>query len=155
MSGMPKASVLPLPVGDCASTSRPASTSGMTSSWTAKADSIPRARSASVSAGSTPRSANELFMKPFVAPLGGAEWVALDSADVDRLRALVALLGVVGDLCSLVQRAVALALDGAVMDEEVLALVIRRDEAVALLIAEPLDCSGCHVSYLHGVGVLR
>ena len=35
-SGTPKASVLPEPVGDCTSTSRPASTSGTTSSWTGK-----------------------------------------------------------------------------------------------------------------------
>src|SRR5512133_2375280 len=101
---MPKASVLPLPVGGLASTSRPASTSGMTSSWTANADSIPRAASASVSTGRTPRPANELFMR---------RSVALDRANVDCLRALVALLGVVGDLRSLAQRAIAIALDGA------------------------------------------
>ena len=34
--GTPKASVLPEPVGDLASTSRPASTSAMTSSWMGK-----------------------------------------------------------------------------------------------------------------------
>ena len=36
ISGTPKASVLPEPVGDLASTSRPASTSAMTSSWMGK-----------------------------------------------------------------------------------------------------------------------
>ena len=36
MIGTPKASVLPEPVGDLASTSRPASTSAMTSAWMAK-----------------------------------------------------------------------------------------------------------------------
>src|SRR5436190_24232755 len=70
--------------------------------------------------------------------------LVLDRANVDCLRALVALLGVVGDLGPLAQRAVAVALNCTVVDEEVLALVIGRDEAVALLVTEPLDCSGCH-----------
>ena len=46
--GTPKASVLPEPVGDLVSTSRPASTSATTSCWTAKGSSMPRADRASV-----------------------------------------------------------------------------------------------------------
>src|SRR5438270_3544676 len=34
------------------------------------------------------------------------------------------------------------------MDEEVLALVVRGDESEPLVVAEPLDGSGCHVGYL-------
>ena len=41
-AGTPKASVLPEPVGDLASTSRPASTSAMTSSWMGKGVWTPR-----------------------------------------------------------------------------------------------------------------
>ena len=44
--GMPKASVLPEPVGDLASTSRPASTSPMTERWIANGSVIPSLASA-------------------------------------------------------------------------------------------------------------
>src|SRR6266480_3416189 len=64
--------------------------------------------------------------------------------DVGCPSSLVAVLGVVGDLCAVVQRAIALADDCAVMDEQVLGLVIGRDEAKALVVAEPLDGSGSH-----------
>src|SRR3954451_20219824 len=56
---MPKASVLPEPVGDLASTSRPASTSGTTSFWTGNGLAMPRASSALVTALDTPRSAKD------------------------------------------------------------------------------------------------
>src|SRR5215211_257856 len=81
--------------------------------------------------------------------------VGLDGLDVRRVRALGALLGVVGDLRALGQRLEAAALDGGVVDEEVLALVVRGDEAEALLVAEPLHGSGCHVMFLRGRCVLR
>src|SRR5262249_51850421 len=69
----------------------------------------------------------------------------LERPDVLRLRALLALLGVVRDLRALAQRAVAVSLDRAVMNEEVLATVVRCDEAEALLVGEPLHGSLCHV----------
>src|SRR5215207_8383190 len=71
--------------------------------------------------------------------------VGLEGLDVRRVRALGALLGVVGDLGALGERLEAAALDGGVVDEQVLALVVRGDEAEALLVAEPLHGSGCHL----------
>src|SRR4051794_12268215 len=71
---------------------------------------------------------------------------ALEERDVDGLRALVARLGVIRDLRALGEGAEAVRVDAGVVDEEVLAPVVRRDEAEALLVAEPLDGSGCHVS---------
>src|SRR6266540_3856870 len=66
-------------------------------------------------------------------------------ADAARLRTLRPLLHLVLDLRALGEALVALALDRAVVDEHVLARVIRRDEAVALVVAEPLHGSGCHL----------
>src|SRR5829696_1098197 len=58
-SGTPKASVLPEPVGDWASTSRPARTSAMTSFWIAKGSRSPRRARAVHTAPETPRSAKD------------------------------------------------------------------------------------------------
>src|SRR4051812_9842488 len=68
-----------------------------------------------------------------------------DRADVDRLRSLVAGLGLVLHARALGERAVAIGLDAAVVDEEVLAAFIGCDEAEALLVAEPLNGALCHV----------
>src|SRR5437763_15875925 len=68
-----------------------------------------------------------------------------DRLDVDRLGALLALLGVVGDLRPLLQRAVTLTVDAGVMDEQVLLAVVRRDETEPLVVAEPLYGAGWHV----------
>src|SRR5215210_7717905 len=68
----------------------------------------------------------------------------LDRLHVYRLGALVALLLVVGDLGPLLEAAEAAAGDTCVMDEEVLVAFVGCDEAEALLVAEPLDCSGWH-----------
>jgi len=54
----------------------------------------------------------------------------------------------VGDLLSLVEAAHPGALDGADMDENVLAAVIRLDEAKALLVVEPLYGSLRHETLL-------
>src|SRR3954453_13228945 len=83
---------------------------------------------------------------------GGA--AALDVPDVDRLRALVAGLRLVLDPGALGERAIAVRLDAAVVDEQVLRAFIGRDEPEALLVAEPLNGASCHV-FLHGVFVLR
>src|SRR5829696_4939414 len=73
----------------------------------------------------------------------------LDGGDVDRLRALVALLLLVGHLRALGERAVPVGVDAGVMDEEVAAALVRGDEAEALLVAEPLHGSGRHCPALH------
>src|SRR5204863_3582719 len=71
-----------------------------------------------------------------------------DRRDVDGLRALVADLGVIGHLGAFGERLVALAHDALVMDEEILARLVRRDEPEPLLVAEPLHGSSCHGCYL-------
>src|SRR4051812_5658058 len=80
--------------------------------------------------------------------------LSLNGLDVRGGRALGALLGVVTHLCALVQRLEAAALDRAVMNEHVLAGVIRRDEPEALVAVEPLHCSRGHFWSLR-LGALR
>src|SRR4051812_30951921 len=72
---------------------------------------------------------------------------ALERGDVDGLRALVAGLGVVGHLGTLGEGLEAAGVDAGVMDEQVLAVVVRRDEAEALVVVEPLDGSGRHGAF--------
>src|SRR3954471_1167998 len=69
----------------------------------------------------------------------------LDGPHVHCLRTLVACLGLVLHARALGERAVAVGFDAAVVNEEVLAAFIGRDEAKALLVTEPLDHSCCHV----------
>src|SRR3954466_9927266 len=71
----------------------------------------------------------------------------LQLGGVARLRALVALVLVVGDLRALGERAVAVARDAAEMDEQVPATLIWGDEAEALVVAEPLDRPGAHTCF--------
>src|SRR5919108_6204662 len=78
----------------------------------------------------------------------------LERLDVRRSRALGALLGLVAHLRALGQRLEAVALDRAVVNEQVLACVIRCDEAVALLVVEPLHGS-CSHSVPSGIRALR
>src|SRR5947209_8874786 len=73
---------------------------------------------------------------------------ALDELDVRGPGSLVAGLGVVRHLCSVGERAIALTDDRAVMDEQVLGLVIGRDEAKPLVVTEPLDGTGSHCCFL-------
>src|SRR5215204_224234 len=76
-----------------------------------------------------------------------AAWIAraLDGADVLRLHALLALRRLVGDLLAFFKRLESAATYPAVMHEEVIATLIRGDEAVALLVIEPLDRSLGHM----------
>src|SRR4029079_16926099 len=67
-----------------------------------------------------------------------AEEELRDRANVGRLRALLPLGCLVLDACALGERLEAVAGDGAEVHEQVLRPVLRRDEAVALLVAEPL-----------------
>src|SRR3954471_13933831 len=68
----------------------------------------------------------------------------LDRLNVRRVGALGPYLGVVADLRSLGERLEAAAGDRAVVHEQVLALIVGRDEPEALLVTEPLHGSGCH-----------
>ncbi len=69
-----------------------------------------------------------------------------DRADALGLGALLALPDLELDLLALVEGAVALHVDLAVVHEDVSAAVARRDEAEALLRVEPLHGSLCHVT---------
>src|SRR5215217_9220262 len=80
----------------------------------------------------------------------GSSWrsIELDGANVRGLRALLALGHVVLDLLVLLQIAETLTGDRAEMHEHVGGAVVRSDEAEALLGAEPLHGSDCHVRSL-------
>src|SRR6266852_2606980 len=65
--------------------------------------------------------------------------------DVDCLGTLLAFTRLVLDLRALGQRLEAVAGDVRVVYEEILAAVLRGDEAVSLGVVEPLDGSGFHV----------
>src|SRR4029078_7865617 len=64
---------------------------------------------------------------------------------VPRCRALGPLRDVERDLLAILQRFEAGSLDRAVMGEEILAAVIRRDESKALRVGEPLNGTCRHV----------
>src|SRR5947207_15471029 len=81
-------------------------------------------------------------------PLAGASGLQSGSGDLGHVLgggALLALDHLELDPVTLVQALVARALNGRVVNEAVLASVLRRDEAEALLVVEPLHSSGCHV----------
>src|SRR5438067_3341747 len=79
-----------------------------------------------------------------------AEWFTvarpkvLGRLHVCGLGPLVACLGVIGDLRAFRERVVAVTHDCAVMHEQVLRLVVGRDEPKALVVAEPLYGSSSH-----------
>src|SRR5687767_4217290 len=73
---------------------------------------------------------------------------ASDRDDVRGLGALLTLAGLELHLRTLDERLEALADDVGVVDEEILAALVRADEAIALRVVEPLDCSGCHQRHL-------
>src|ERR1039458_8978884 len=74
-------------------------------------------------------------------PRGGG---LADRTHVLRHQALWALLNIEFHRLPLFEHAIATHLDGAVMHKDISAAIWLRDEAVALLGVEPLDCSGCH-----------
>src|SRR6266516_4621200 len=80
-------------------------------------------------------------------------WWSSETSTDDAYAVSLGTLGALSDLeldaLSLVQRAVAVRLDGRVVDENVLAAV-HGDEAVALLVVEPLHGALCHVHSLLG-----
>src|SRR3982750_74096 len=69
---------------------------------------------------------------------------ALERLDVRGRGALRTLLRVEAHLRALGERLEAAALDRVEVDEQVLARLIGRDEAEALVVVEPLDGSCCH-----------
>src|SRR4029079_6972444 len=75
--------------------------------------------------------------------------------DVLRLRALGALGDVELDALVLVQRTVAVALDGRVVHEDVGAAAVLSNEAEALLSVEPLHGTLCHVVSFKGTSCDR
>src|SRR5690606_2214726 len=89
--------------------------------------------------------AHEKGRRPWRAPaFGSSKREALDGGQVARrilARATVAL-EVVGNLLAFVQAAQARAFHRGDVDEDVLAAVIRLDEAVALGGVEPFHCAG-------------
>src|SRR6266545_1444806 len=96
--------------------------------------------------GSTPKSARCQGGLP--RPRAPARSHRGDDADGACLRTLRPVLHLVLHLRPLSEALEALAADRAVVDEDVLATVVLRDEAVALVVVEPLDGSGCHISHL-------
>src|SRR5215207_10639708 len=77
-------------------------------------------------------------MHPTIDAVTGRENDRLDSGDVIRLHALLALGSLVGDLGTLIEALVAVTRYTAVVHEEVLSTLVWGDEAVALLVVEPL-----------------
>src|SRR5205807_3516704 len=69
-----------------------------------------------------------------------------DDRDRSRLGALIPLLRLVGHLPTVGQALEAIAQDRAVMDEQVLAAIVRGNEPKPLGVVEPLHGSSCHVT---------
>src|SRR5687768_4995669 len=88
----------------------------------------------------TPRS-----MHPTIDAVTGRETDRLDSGDVIRLHALLALSSLVSNLGALIEALEAVTRYARVVNEEVLATLVGGDEAVALLVTEPLYRSLGHV----------
>jgi len=86
---------------------------------------------------------------PASSTFGRVPWFSstLDGLDVRRLRALLALGHLELDCLSLGEGAEAIPCDAAEVNEDVLS-TFSRDEAVALLVAEPLDGPAQNVSLL-------
>src|ERR671920_2528949 len=69
----------------------------------------------------------------------------LEPGDVFRLQTFPALGSLVGDLGTLIEALVAVASNTRMVHENVIATLIRSDEAVAFIIAEPLYRSLGHI----------
>src|SRR5215208_584 len=84
-------------------------------------------------------------MHPTIDAVTGRETDRLDSGDVIRLHALLTLGRLVGDLGALIEALEAVTRNARVVHEKVLATLIRGDEAVALIVVEPLYRSLGHI----------
>src|SRR5690554_156125 len=71
-------------------------------------------------------------------------WRLADDLDVGSLEAFLALGDVEGDLLAVLQGLEAVSLDLGKMSEQVVTVVVRRNEAEALGVVEPLDSTGSH-----------
>src|SRR4051794_38749538 len=80
--------------------------------------------------------------------LASEDGLTAGGRDVHSLRSLAALLRLVLDAGALRQGPEPVHLDVGVVDEEVLPPLVRRDEAVALRVVEPLHSSGRHYTSL-------
>src|SRR5918993_1434648 len=69
----------------------------------------------------------------------------LDGGDVVRLHALLALGSLVGDLGTLLKALEAVTCYTAVVNEEIITALVGGDEAVALIVVEPLYRSLGHI----------
>src|SRR5690606_5283883 len=77
-------------------------------------------------------------------PAAGAAAASVRGLDPGRLLALRALDDLELDFLPFFQGLEAVHLDGREMGEKILAPLVRRDEAEAFSIVEPLDGTGCH-----------
>src|SRR5215218_8246717 len=84
-------------------------------------------------------------MHPTIDAVTGRETDRLDSRDVIRLHALLALGSLVGDLGALIEALEAVASYTRMVHEEILTTLVGGDEAVALIIVEPLYRSLGHI----------
>jgi len=84
----------------------------------------------------------------FLGPGTDARPLELLGYDVDRAGPFRALFDVVGNALPFGQRLESAALNGAVVHEDVFGVIGRCDEAEAFVVAEPLDCTCSHFSYL-------
>src|SRR5690554_913221 len=71
-------------------------------------------------------------------------WRLADDLDVGSLEAFLALGDVEGNLLAVLQGLEAVSLDLGEVSEQVVTVVVRRDEAEALGVVEPLDSTGSH-----------
>src|SRR5215211_148302 len=84
-------------------------------------------------------------MHPTIDAVTGRETDRLDSRDVIRLHALLALGSLVGDLGTLIEALEAVASYTTVVHEEIITALVGGDEAVAFLVVEPLYRSLGHI----------
>src|SRR5215207_1940779 len=84
-------------------------------------------------------------MHPTIDAVTGRENDRLDSGDVIRLHALLALGSLVGDLGALIEALEAVACYARMVHEEILTTLVGGDEAIAFIVVEPLYRSLGHI----------
>src|SRR5918995_461351 len=84
-------------------------------------------------------------MHPTIDAVTGRETDRLDGGDVVRLHTLLALGSLIRDLGTLIEALEAVTRYARVVHEEILTTLVGGDEAVALLVAEPLYRSLGHI----------
>src|SRR5215207_703828 len=84
-------------------------------------------------------------MHPTIDTVTGRETDRLDGGNVIRLHTLLALGSLVGDLGTLLKTPEAVACYTTVVNKEIITALVGGDEAVALIVAEPLYRSLGHI----------